>query len=141
MNNNRTPRTNRNRSANQPQGNNQEQLTEHQKLAKFAARLLLISSITINTTKEDRFLVAASTLSLIAGFLLIRSAEVESREEQVAPGQTTFANNLKMIGTKGALLFSFILFTALITEVILKQPPTIAGQTPVAGTAGALFVR
>lgn len=125
--------------SNQTQGASSNQLTDYQQLARIAARFFLLSSIIINTTREDRLLVIASKLGLLAGFLLARAAELEAREQQTAPGRTTLANNLKLLGTKGAIFSAFLLFSALIIEVALKQPPSVAGQTTGAGGAGALF--
>lgn len=109
-------------------------------LATLAGRFLLLSSIIVNTRKEPSFLIGASIISLYAGTLLIKSALIESEVQQVAPGETTFANKLKKIGTTGNLAFSTILFFALLIEIYLGNPPTVAGQTPVSGPAGALLV-
>ena len=113
---------------------------DYSQIARIAARLLLISTFIINTTKDNNLLILASLISLSAGGLLIRSALLEASEQQLAPGLTTLANKLKVIGTTGSIFFSLLLFIALIREISIKQQPTIVGQTAVAGTAGALFV-
>jgi hypothetical protein len=109
-------------------------------LATYAGRLLLFSSIIVNTRKEPSFLIGASIISLYAGTLLVKSALIESEVQQVAPGETTLANKLKLIGTTGNLVFSTVLFFVLLIETYLGTPPTIAGQTPATGTVGALFI-
>lgn len=120
-------------------------------LATLAARLYLIASTITNTTKDDKLLVLAATLGLIAAALLVKAANLEAVEQQVAPGQTTFANNLKLIGTKGVFISASILYLALLIEVTIKQQakelgipavPTIgaAGVSPVGGGSAAFLV-
>jgi diacylglycerol kinase len=118
-----------------------EQQPEYfRQLATFASRLLLISSIITNIEKEAKFLIIASIISLYAGLLLVKSAAIEAQVQQIAPGQTTIANRLKLVGTTGNLIFSFILYIVLLIETSIGTPPTVAGQTPVSGTSGALLV-
>ncbi|WP_163195680.1 hypothetical protein [Clostridium thermarum] len=120
---------------------NTEQQPEYfRQLATFASRLLLISSIITNIEREAKFLIVASIISLYAGFLLVKSANIEAQVQQIAPGQTTLANRLKIVGTTGSLIFSFILYIVLLIETAIGTPPTVSGQTPVSGTSGALLV-
>lgn len=120
--------------------NNNMETPEYERLATLASRLLLFSSIISNTTDEPSYLIGASIIGLYAGILLVKSAILEAEAQQVAPGETTFANKLKLIGTSGNLACSFILYIALLIETYLGTPPTGAAQTPAAGTVGALFV-
>jgi hypothetical protein len=114
---------------------------ERTELANLAARLLLIGTTLINVDKSDQTFVLAGILNLTGGLLLRRAAVLESQEQQIAPGETTFANKLKLIGTAGGLFFSLILFWALLIEISLKQPTTgIAGTPTLAGASGSLFV-
>lgn len=135
---------NRNQTA-APQSNNAAETSDNtqpeyfRELAKLAGRFLLLGSIIVNTRSEPSFLIGASIISLYGGTLLIKSALIESEVQQVAPGETTFANKLKKIGTTGNLIFSLLLFFALLIEIYLGNPPTVAGQTPVAGPSGALL--
>ena len=112
---------------------------KYNELADLASLILLFSSIIVNTTKKDALLIFASVISLYAGTLLIKSAYLEAEAQQIAPGVTTTANKLKIIGTTGSLIFSLILFTALLIEVSIKQQGTVAGQTPISGTVGTFF--
>ena len=112
---------------------------KYNELADLASLILLFSSIIVNTTKKDALLIFASVISLYAGTLLIKSAYLEAEAQQIAPGVTTTANKLKIIGTTGSLIFSLLLFTALLIEVSIKQQGTVAGQTPISGTVGTFF--
>lgn len=120
--------------------NAENELTDFQLLARIAGRFLLVSSLIVNTRREPDFLIGASTIGLFAGILLVKSAILESQEQQISPGETTFANKLKLIGTSGNLICSFLLFIALITEIKLGQPPTVAGQSSISGGVGSLFI-
>ncbi len=109
--------------------------------ATVASRLLLFASLIVNTMKQDNMFVIASSLNLVALFLIRRAAILEAEEQQIAPGVTTFANNLKLLATPMSLTASLILFWALLIEISLKQP--ITGVTPAptgAGAAGSLFI-
>ncbi|MDF2678334.1 MAG: hypothetical protein K0Q97_2684 [Bacillota bacterium] len=119
--------------------NNENQTAKYREIADFASIILLFSSAIVNTTEEDILLVFASVISLYAGALLIKAAYLEADAQQIAPGVTTTANKLKIIGTTGSLIFSLILFAALLIEVSVKQQATISGQSPISGTVGSLF--
>lgn len=130
---------NNSQNSDNSQATTDQQPEYFRQLATFASRLLLISSIITNIEKEAKFIIVASIISLYAGYLLVESANIEAQVQQIAPGQTTLANRLKMIGTTGSLIFSFILYIVLLMEISIGTPPTVSGQTSVAGTAGALF--
>lgn len=109
--------------------------------ATVASRLLLFASLIVNTMKQDNMLVLASVLNLVALFLLQRAAVLEAEDQQIAPGVTTFANNLKLLATPISTFASILLFWALLIEIALKQP--VSGIAPApsgAGTAGSLFI-
>lgn len=108
--------------------------------AKLAGRLLLTSSIIINIMEGDTFLVLASLISLAAGLLTIRAAKLESVEQQIAPGVTTFANGLKLIGSHTSLFVSIILLWALLIEISIKQATATAAEPTLAGSLGAFMV-
>jgi len=109
--------------------------------ATVASRLLLFASLIVNTMKQDNMLVIASSLNLVALFLIRRAAVLEAEEQQIAPGVTTFANNLKLLATPMSITASILLFWALLVEIALKQPVTGVASAPSgAGTAGSLFV-
>jgi len=108
--------------------------------ATLAGRLLLVSSIIINVIRGDNFLVLASVLSISAGFLTIKAARLEAVEQQIAPGVTTFANGLKLIGSHAGIIVSLIFFWALLIEISLKQPTETAAEPTFAGALGAFLV-
>lgn len=108
--------------------------------ADTASVLLLISSIIVNFVEGDEFLVIASVISLTAGFLTIRAARLEAEEQQIAPGVTTFANGLKLIGSHVGVGVSLIFLWALLIEISLKQPVGIAVEPTFAGATGAFLV-
>lgn len=109
--------------------------------ATFASRLLLLGSLIVNTTKLDNMLVLASVLNLIAVVFIRRAAVLEAEEQQIAPGVTTFANNLKLIATPLSILVSLLLLWALLIEISLKQPVGVAPATTGAGATGALTIQ
>jgi hypothetical protein len=109
--------------------------------ATVASRLLLFASLIVNTMKQDNMLVLASSLNVIALILIRRAAVLEAEEQQIAPGVTTFANNLKLLATPMSLTASIILFWALLIEIALKQPVVGVSSAPSgAGAAGSLFI-
>lgn len=109
--------------------------------ANVASRLFLFGSLIVNTMKQDNMLVLASSLNLIALLLVRRAAVLEAEEQQIAPGVTTFANNLKLIATPLSITASALLLWALLIEIALKQPVIGVAAAPVgAGAAGAVLV-
>ena len=108
--------------------------------ANLASRLLLIGAIIVNVIEGDNFLILASLLSIAAGLLTIKAARLEAVEQQIAPGVTTFANGLKLIGSHASIIVSLILFWALLIEVSIRQATTVATQPILAGSLGAFMV-
>lgn len=108
--------------------------------ARLAGRLLLTATIIINVMEGDTFFVLASLISLTAGILTIRAAELEAVEQQIAPGVTTFANGLKLIGSYTSLFVSIILLWALLIEVSIKQATQTAATPTLAGELGAFMI-
>lgn len=100
----------------------------------LSSNLVLISSIinslNIATEKQDSLFVLAATIGLIATYLTRISAIQEANEQQIAPGVTTFANNLKLISSNLALLAAAIAYWALLIEVSLRAQGISAPQTP-----------
>lgn len=119
------------------QDNQSQQVSSGQREATIAARLLLIGSIIVNVTKIDNLLILASLSSITANFFLVRAAFLEANAQQIAPGVTTTANRLKIIGTTGSLTVALILFTALLIEVSIRQATGLTGAAAVAQAAGA----
>lgn len=109
--------------------------------ATLASRILLLASLIVNTMKQENMLVVASMMNLIALLLLRRAAVLEANEQQIAPGVTTFANNLKLTATPLSIIASVLLLWALLIEITLKVPPIGISSAPVgAGAAGAALV-
>ncbi len=112
-----------------------EQTVKSSDIATLASRLNLISSIlnNFNISKQDEIYVIAGVIGLISTNLVRKSAILEANEQQIAPGVTTFANNLKLIGTSIALISSSILFWALLIEVSLRAQGIQAPQSSATG--------
>lgn len=108
--------------------------------ATLASRILLVASIFVNVLEGDDFLIIASVLSVAAGFLTVRAARLEAVEQQIAPGVTTFANGLKLIGSNTGVFVSLILLWALLIEVSIKQVTPIGAEPVLAGSTGAFLV-
>lgn len=108
--------------------------------ATAASRILLISSIIVNIMEQDEMLVLASVLNLAAGFLILKAAFLEAEEQQIAPGVTTPANRLKIIGSIGNIGISVILLIALLIEVSIKQTSAVGAAPTVAGATGAVLI-
>jgi hypothetical protein len=118
-----------------------EQSSKRTQLAQLSSRLLLIGTTITNFNKSDEALILAGIINLIAGLLSQRAAVLEAEEQQIAPGVTTFANNLKLIGTAAGLIVSLILFWALLIEVEIRSGTSeIGAQSPIAGATGSLFL-
>ncbi|ERI95313.1 hypothetical protein HMPREF1982_00313 [Clostridiales bacterium oral taxon 876 str. F0540] len=114
--------------------------------AALASRLNLISSIlnNFNFSKQDEIFVVAGIIGLLSTYLVRKAAVQEANEQQIAPGVTTFANNLKLIGTSIGLISSSILFWALLIEVSLRAQGIQAPQSSAVGIArgaGAVLVQ
>jgi len=107
---------------------------------KIAGRLLLIASIIVNVVEGDTFLVIGSVLNIIAGLFTIKAARLEAVDQQIAPGVTTFANGLKLIGSHTSLIISLLLFWALLIEINAGQPVGTAAKPTLAGQLGAFMV-
>ena len=114
------------------------QPSQSSQTASLASKLVLISSIINNvnsaTSKQDNIYVIAATIGLIASYLSKTAALQEANEQQIAPGVTTFANNLKLISSSLGLLAGAISYWALLIEVSLRAQGISAPQTP--GTSG-----
>lgn len=108
--------------------------------ATAASRILLISSIIVNIMEQDEMLVLASVLNLAAGFLVVKAAFLEAEEQQIAPGVTTPANRLKILGSIGNIGISVILLIALLIEVSIRQATAIGAAPTIAGATGAVLI-
>lgn len=108
--------------------------------ANLASRLLLVASIIVNVIRTDNILVLAAVLNLTAGFLTIKAAHLEAEEQQIAPGVTTFANGLKLIGSHIGLFVSIVFFLALLIEINLKQVEPTPAEPTFAGALGSFMV-
>jgi hypothetical protein len=107
-------------------------------IAALASGLVLVSSIinNLNTAgvKRDNIYVLAATIGLLASYLFNEASYKEAAEQQMAPGVTTFANELKMASSSIGLLSGVLSYWALLIEVSLRAQGISAPQTP--GTGG-----
>jgi hypothetical protein len=118
----------------------EEQLEAGDIEANLASRILLVASIIVNVIEGDNFLILASILGIAAGLLTIKSARLEAVAQQIAPGVTTFANGLKLIGSHISIIVSLLLFWALLIEVAARQTTGVAAEPTLAGSVGAFLV-
>ena len=118
--------------------NASNQIAQSSQTITLASKLILISSIINNvnsaTAKQDSLYVVAATIGLIASSLTKTAAIQEANEQQIAPGVTTFANELKIISSSIGLLSGLIAYWALLIEVSLRAQGITAPQTP--GSSG-----
>lgn len=118
--------------------NASNQIAQSSQTIALASKLILISSIINNvnsaTAKQDSLYVVAATIGLIASSLTKTAAIQEANEQQITPGVTTFANELKLISSSIGLLSGLIAYWALLIEVSLRAQGIAAPQTP--GSSG-----
>ncbi|MFL0267370.1 hypothetical protein [Candidatus Clostridium radicumherbarum] len=102
--------------------------------AALASELILISSVINNlnrvTSKKDSIYIIAATIGLASNYLIKIAAIQEANEQQIAPGVTTFANNLKLISSSTALIAGILSYWALLIEASLRAQGIPAPQTP-----------
>lgn len=112
---------------------NQTQLTSAE-LAKITNNIVLIAAILAVLSTEDNVVLASSYIKVIASFLSIGAALLESKEQQISPGVTTPLNQLKTVGTIiisiGAIVLTYVLQREIALRRIGIVPPT-APVTPV----------
>lgn len=113
---------------------NQATTTRSANTAALASELTLISSMINNlnrvTSKKDSIYIIAATIGLASNYLIKISAIQEANEQQIAPGVTTFANNLKLISSSAALFAGILSYSALLIEASLRAQGIAAPQTP-----------
>jgi hypothetical protein len=90
----------------------------------------LINNINLATAKSDSIYVIAASIGLAASYLSKVAAFQEAEEQQIAPGVTTFANELKLISSSLGLIANLIGYWALLIEVNLRAQGVEAPQTP-----------
>lgn len=103
-------------------------------LAALASELVLISSIINNlnrvTSNKDSIYIIAASIGLLSNYIAKLAADKEGLEQQIAPGVTTFANNLKMISSSIGLIAGLLSYWALLIESSLRAQGIAAPQTP-----------
>lgn len=113
---------------------NQATTTRSANTAALASELTLISSMINNlnrvASKKDSIYIIAATIGLASNYLIKISAIQEANEQQIAPGVTTFANNLKLISSSAALFAGILSYSALLIEASLRAQGIAAPQTP-----------
>ncbi|MCM0649444.1 hypothetical protein NBE98_13845 [Clostridium swellfunianum] len=114
-------------------GQSSNQIEKSSATAALSSELVLVSSIINNlntaTAKRDDIYVIAATIGLIASYFSKIAANQEANEQQISPGVTTFANNLKLIATDLGLISAAISYWALLIEVALRAQGISAPQT------------
>jgi hypothetical protein len=133
--------TNQNNGNTQRNGSSSTQTSDGKAEARIAGILLLLASLISNLTESDDLFVFASVTGLVANLLLYKAAHLEARAQQIAPGVTTFANRLKIIGSSVSVGVTLILLWALLIEVSLKQQGVSFAASTQAGQSGAFLVR
>lgn len=129
--------------------NSKSQVVKSSDIAALASILVLISSLINNfnrvTAKRDSIYVVAASIGLYASYLSKIAAFQEANEQQIAPGVTTFANELKIISSSIALVSGILSYWALLIEVSLRAQGISAPQTPASGgntsITGSLLVQ
>jgi len=96
---------------------------------KLALLASLINNINLATAKSDPIYVIAASIGLVASYLSKVAALQEAEEQQIAPGVTTFANELKLISSSLGLTANLIGYWALLIEVNLRAQGIQAPQT------------
>lgn len=113
----------------------EKQIAQSSQTSIAASKLVLLSSLINNintaTVKKDDIYVIASTIGLTASYLSQIAALQEAMEQQIAPGITTFANELKIISSSLGFLSGVIAYWALLIEVSLRAQGIQAPQTSV----------
>lgn len=90
-------------------------------IANFANVLILIGSFIVVVTTEESIVKFAAYLKLFAGFLYVYAAYVETQEQQIAPGETTPLNKVKLGGTIISIIGAIILVYVLEGETYIKK--------------------
>lgn len=105
--------------------NTSEQITSL-KLGELANQILLLGQAIVVATKNNQFILLAVYIKLFAGFLFIMAVILESKEQQIAPGETTPLNKLKLLGASISQIGAIILTYVIQNEIALRE----AGVTP-----------
>lgn len=94
---------------------------ETARLVRIAQYILIATAFVNITSTDDNILVLAAFANIAALILLVSASLREAREQQIAPGQTTPANRLKIIGTGTSLLANLALTSALLKEAAIRR--------------------
>lgn len=111
---------------------NQGALTAN-KLVEIINNLLLIGAVLSVASTEDNVVITSAGIKLLAGFLSVGAALLESREQQIAPGVTTPLNRLKVAGSTISIIGALVLTYVLLQETRLRRAgivPPSAQITP-----------
>jgi hypothetical protein len=111
------------------------------KTAQLANQLLLLGQAIATFVTDNKIIIAASYIKLIAAFLFINAVATESKEQQIAPGVTTPLNQQKMLGSIISTIGAIILIIVLQKETALKEAGILPPITPtIPPFTGAAFV-
>jgi hypothetical protein len=115
---------------------------ETARLVRIAQYILIATAFVNLTTKDDDILVLSAYANIAAVILLIVAVNREAKEQEIAPGVTTPANRLKIIGTAVSLISNLVLTAALLKEVAIKKQTGVeqAFLPPAQTSTGAFTV-
>lgn len=117
-----------------------EQITSV-KLGELANQILLLGQAIIVATKNNQLILLAVYIKLFAGFLFVMAVILESNEQQIAPGETTPLNKLKMLGANISQVGAIILTYVVQNEIALREKGIVPGNVPtVPPFTGATFI-
>lgn len=117
-------------------------VSEQTRTAVRIGQYLLLSGTFIDvTTRDDQILIFGAYLKLIAIGLFIYASFREAREQQIAPGVTTAANRMKIIGSLITLIAALTLTAALLRESVTRRATGLVQPSisPAVGGTGAFL--
>lgn len=85
-------------------------------IADVGRTFILIGAILDNTVEDPDLLVFSATIKLIAGFLFVKTAFREAKEQLTSNNETTLANKWKIWGSIISTVGAVILYLALLRE-------------------------
>ena len=109
-------------------------------LVKVINNLSLIGALLSVLSSEDKIILASAYIKLIAGFLSVGAALLESKEQEISPGVTTPLNQLKTIGSTIMLVGSLILIYVLQQETALRKAGIGPPSAPISPIISPAFI-
>lgn len=111
-------------------------------LGELANQIILLGQAIVVATKDNKLILLAVYIKLFAGFLFVLATILESKEQQIAPGETTPLNKLKFLGASISQIGAVILTYVIQNEIALREagitPPNVPTIPPFSG--GTAFI-